>query len=34
MRARAFRWIYLTAIAAAMTGWSWLLVEGITRAID
>jgi len=33
MRARLFRLLYLTAIAAMMTGWVWMLVEGIAWAI-
>jgi hypothetical protein len=34
MRARVFRLLYLAAIAVAMMGWVWMLVEGIARAID
>jgi hypothetical protein len=34
MRARTFRLLYLTAIAVAMMGWVWMLVEGIAWAID
>jgi hypothetical protein len=26
--------LYLTAIAAAMIGWSWMLVEGLSWALD
>jgi hypothetical protein len=33
MRARVFRLLYLTAIAGAMMGWLWLLVEGFAWAI-
>jgi hypothetical protein len=34
MRGRVFRLLYLTAIAVAMIGWLWLLIEAIARAID
>jgi hypothetical protein len=34
MRGRVFRLLYLTAIAVAMFGWLWLLIEAIARAID
>jgi hypothetical protein len=34
MRGRVFRLLYLTAIAMAMIGWLWLLIEAIARAID
>jgi len=34
MRGRMFRLLYLTAIAVAMIGWLWLLIEAIARAID
>jgi hypothetical protein len=34
MRARVFRLLYLTAIAVAMLGWMWMLVEGFARAIN
>jgi hypothetical protein len=33
LRARVFRLIYLTAIAVAMIGWLWFLVEGFAWAI-
>jgi hypothetical protein len=34
MRGRVFRLLYVTAIAVAMIGWLWLLIEAIARAID
>jgi len=34
MRDRLFSLLYFTAIAVAMIGWVWLLVEAIDRAID
>jgi hypothetical protein len=34
MRARVFKLLYITAIAVAMIGWVWLLVEAIARAVD
>ncbi len=34
MRARLFRVFYLTAIAVAMMGWLWMLVEGVVWAFD
>jgi hypothetical protein len=34
MRTRVFKLLYLTAIAVAMIGWVWVLVEAIARAID
>jgi hypothetical protein len=34
MRGRVFRLLYLTAIAVAMIGWLWLLIEAIARSID
>lgn len=33
MHSNAFRILYLTAIAVAMLGWLWMLVEGIAWAI-
>jgi hypothetical protein len=33
MRSRVFRLIYLAAIAVAMIGWLWMLVEGFAWAI-
>jgi hypothetical protein len=34
MRARVFKLLYLTAIAVAMVGWVWMLVEGFTWTIN
>jgi hypothetical protein len=34
MRSRIFRLVYLTAIAVAMIGWSWMLIEGLAWALD
>jgi len=34
VRARWFRSLYLIAVAVAMTGWVWMIVEGIERAIN
>jgi hypothetical protein len=34
MRARVIKFLYLTAIAVAMTAWLWMLVEAIARALD
>jgi hypothetical protein len=31
---RIFRLAYLTAIAVAMIGWSWMLIEGLVWALD
>jgi hypothetical protein len=31
---RVIKLLYLTAIAAAMIGWLWMLVEGLTWALD
>jgi hypothetical protein len=31
---RVFKLLYLTAIAAAMIGWSWMLVKGLAWALD
>jgi hypothetical protein len=31
---RVSKLLYLTAIAAAMIGWLWMLVEGLTWALD
>jgi hypothetical protein len=31
---RVLKLLYLTAIAAAMIGWLWMLVEGLTWALD
>jgi hypothetical protein len=33
MRSRIFRLVYLTAIAVAMIGWSWMLIEGLAWAL-
>jgi len=34
MRSRILRLVYLTAIAVAMIGWSWMLIEGLAWALD
>jgi hypothetical protein len=34
MRARAFKLLYIIAIAVAMMGWLWLLFEAVAKAID
>ena len=34
MRARIFGLLYLTAVAVAMIGWLWILVEGLAWAIN
>jgi hypothetical protein len=34
MRSRIFRLVYLTAVAVAMIGWSWMLIEGLAWALD
>jgi hypothetical protein len=34
VRSRAFKLAYLTAIAVAMIGWSWMLVVGLAWALD
>jgi hypothetical protein len=31
---RVFKLLYLTAIAAAMIGWLWMLVKGLAWALD
>jgi hypothetical protein len=31
---RVLNLLYLTAIAAAMIGWLWMLVKGLTWALD
>jgi len=31
MRARVFKLLYLIAIAVAMMGWLWLLIEAIAQ---
>jgi hypothetical protein len=33
MRSRIFRLVYLTAVAVAMIGWSWMLIEGLAWAL-
>jgi hypothetical protein len=34
VRYRLFDLAYLIAIAIAMIGWSWLLIEGLNWALD
>jgi hypothetical protein len=34
VRTRIFRLVYLTAIAVAMIGWSWMLIESLAWALD
>jgi hypothetical protein len=34
MRARVIKLLFLIAIAVAMIGWTWMIVEGIVRALD
>jgi hypothetical protein len=34
VRSRVFNLAYLTAVAIAMIGWSWILIEGLNWVLD
>jgi hypothetical protein len=34
VRSRVFNFAYLTAVAIATIGWSWMLIEGLNWVLD